>query len=368
MKVTYHVFKDFKVEQTGSSDEQILARAKNRRKIERLRYSFVAMRWHPRTRKIFLGSTNGAGDLLVEFDVDKRKFRSCGYGKSGLWHYCEHKIHKGIWLDKKEDALYFGTSTLRGIPDTIKSPGGTLARYDIKKRTFRRVANPTPGDFYQATCYDPKRKKLYMYTMPGSCFAVYDMRKKKLLRHEPVESIPHIGCIDDEGAVWGTYGIGRQAFFRYHPDKDDFEFPPDCRFPNAHEAANVMYTGAGPVDGFINGGDGYLYAASALGEIYRIDPVSKEVKYLGKPFAGKRLPGIFLADDGWLYLCGGSDKSPMLARYDRDSGQFEFLGPVTAKDGLSCYRCHEMVVIDNTAYIGETDNPTRSGYIWTCEF
>jgi streptogramin lyase len=205
-----------------------------------------------------------------------------------------------------------------------------------------------------------------MYTRPGACFAVYDMRKRKLLRHDFVGSIPHIGCIDDDGGVWGTYGIGRHGFFRYLPRTDSYEFPPDCILPDASQAADVMYSGAGPVDSFINGGDGYLYAGSALGEMIRIDPVSKTIKYLGKPVPGRRLPGMTLAEDGCIYMCGGSDNAPMLARYNRRSERFELLGEVAAKDGTTCYRCHELVVADGTAYIGETDNKNRSGYLWAC--
>ncbi len=366
MKVTYHVFKEYKLDVSGASDEEIFANKKHAKKLARLRYSFVSMRYHAKKKRLFVGCTNSGGDLLVEFNPTTRKFRSCGYGRSGIWEPTEAKIHKGIWLDEKEDALYFGTSTLSGIPLTVNSKGGKLVRYRMKDRKFTLIAAPTPGDFFQATGYDATRKKMYMYTMPGSCFAVYDLKKKKLLRHDPMESIPHIGCIDDEGGVWGTYSH-RHGFFRYLPDNDDYEFPPGCSFPDAHKAANIMYTGAGPIDSMINGGDGYLYTASALGELVRIHPVSKEIKYLGKPFAGIRLPGMYLAEDGMIYLCGGSDGAPMLARYDRGAEKFEYLGRVAADDGTVCFRCHELAVIDGVAYIGETDNRDRSGYLWACE-
>ena len=366
MRVTYHVFKDYQLDVRGGSDEEIFANKKYAKKLAQLRYSFVSMRYHAKTKRLFVGCTNSAGDLLVEFNPKTGKFRSCGYGRSGIWEPTEAKIHKGIWLDEKEDALYFGTSTLKNIPDTVDSKGGKLVRYRIKDRKFTLIAAPTPGDFFQATGYDPRRKKMYMYTMPGSCFAVYDLKKRKLVRHDPMESIPHIGCIDDEGGVWGTYSH-RHGFFRYLSDEDRYEFPPGCAFPEAHKAANIMYTGAGPIDSFINGGDGYLYTASALGELVRIDPVSKEIKYLGKPFAGIRLPGMCLADDGMIYVCGGSDGVPMLARYDRDAEKFQYLGPVSADDGTVCFRCHELAVIDGVAYVGETDNRTRSGYVWACE-
>ncbi|MGQ9661131.1 MAG: hypothetical protein ACUVWX_02195 [Kiritimatiellia bacterium] len=366
MQVSYHIFKDFRLSGHAGSDEEIFRRELRSPKVLRNRYSFVAMCWHAESGKLYLGATHGLGDLLLEFDAMNCRFRSCGYSRSGLWHKNEHKIHKGLWLNRKQDALYFGTTTLSSISLTTDSPGGSLVRFDLLRRRFSLIARPTPADYYQATCYDEPRQLLYMYTMPGSCFAVYDMQKKSLRRYVPVESIPHIGCMDDEGGVWGTFGIGRQAFFRYLPDTDRFEFLEDCRFSNAREAANVMYLGAGPVDSFINGGDGYLYVGSTLGELWRLDPHQKKLKYLGKPFAGKRLPGLYLAGDGFLYLSGGSDGAPMLGRYDRKSGQFKLLGEIRAEDGTVCYRCHELVVEGGVAYIGETDNARRSGYLWTC--
>lgn len=367
MKVTYHVYKDYQLNVTGESDEEIFRSPKYKALLRRRRFSFVSMCYDPVTNKLFVGTSNGAGDLLVEFDVASGRFRSCGYQRSGFWDRTEQKIHKGIWLDDKERALYFGTTTLRPIPETVDSRGGALVRYSIGKRRFALVATPTPGDFYQATCYDAVRKKMYMFTMPGSCFGVYDVRRKKLVRHDPMESIPHIGAIDDAGGVWGSYGVSRHYFFRYLPDENRYEFPEGCAFPEARNAANVMYMGAGPTDAIINGGDGYLYAGSALGEVVRIDWRTAKVTYLGKPFPGRRMPGLAIGADGFLYLAGGTDEASMLARYDRGAGRFELLGPIIAKDGAGCYRCHELCVVGKTAYVGETDNRRRSGYLWACE-
>jgi hypothetical protein len=367
MKVSYHVFKDYKLDRAGESDEAIWQRVRNDGRIRQRRYSFVSMRWHARTRTLYLGATHGPGDLLVAFNARTKKFRSCGYARTPFHLPTENKIHKGLWLDPKEDALYFGTTTLRPISETHDTEGGGLIRYSIATGRFTLVARPTPGDYYQATCYDPARKMMYMYTMPGSCFAAYDTRKKKLVRYTPVESIPHIGCIDDEGGAWGTCEASLQTFFRYLPDRNKFEFPEGCRLPNAREASSIMFTGAGPVDSFINGKDGFLYVGTALAEFYRLNPLTKELKFLGKPFIGRRLAGMYLAEDGMIYLCGGSDKAPLLARYDRKADRFEQLGSVAAPDGTTCYRCHELVVEDGVAYVGETDNPTRSGYLWACE-
>lgn len=352
----------------SSSDEEVMSllSGKQRAAARKRMYSFVSMCYHPARGKLFLGCTHRAGDILVEFDPQTRKFRSCGFARSGLFEPNVTKVHKGITLDEKKDALYFGTATLSPLSQTIESKGGLLVRYDIARRKFTRVANPSPGDYFQGTCFDLKRRKAYAFT-DRAAFVVYDMAKKKTLRYESMESCPHNGVIDDRGGVWGTAGAGRHAFFRYNPDRNRFEFPKNCAFPNAAAAAGIMYHGAGPVDSIINGRDGYLYAASALGEVYRIDPRCGEVKYLGKPFPGIRMPGMALSDDGRIYMCGAKDCGTLLARYSPAEDRFESLGQVKAKDGTFLCYGHELAVIDGVVYIGETDNQTRAGYIWACE-
>jgi hypothetical protein len=367
MKVRYHVYKDIKLNVAAASDEEVFQRSSTlTRKINKLRYSFVSMCWHPRRKKLYLGTTNGDGDILVAFDPKTSKFTSCNFARSGFRTEHDVKIHKGIWLDEKEDALYFGTATLSPYSAMFDSRGGSLLRYRIADRKFDRLARPTRGDYYQATAYDPQRKMMYFYTI-RNCFGAYDLRARKLVRYEAMESTPHCGIIDEAGGAWGTYCSSAQAFFRYSPGKDRFEFPKGLAFPNAYDASDIMYRGAGPVDSMINGPDGCLYAGSALAELYRIDPVAKTIEFLGKPFIGQRLPGLAFGPDGLLYMCGGSDKQATLTRCDVKTRKFETLGPVAAKDGTNCYRCHELVVIDGTIYIGETDNPVRSGYLWECK-
>jgi hypothetical protein len=369
MKVRYFVYRDVALDLAGLSDaevsELLRGRPGRRDRIRRNCYSFVSLCWHPRRRRLYVGATNGAGDILLEFAPASGRFRSCGYARSGLCSPHELKIHKGLWLDARADALCFGTATLSPMLEIMGSEGGALVRYDLRRRRFRLLARPTPGDYYQATCWDPRRGMAYMFTIRG-CFAAYDLRAGRLVRYEPMQSCPHNGCLDDDGGVWGTHSPGAQAFYRYLPDQDRFEFPRDCRFPEAPEAANVMYPGAGPVDALLNGGDGCLYAGSALGGLYRLFPRAGRLEYLGKPFPGKRLSGLALGGDGRLYMCGGSDREPMLGRYDRRAERFELLGRIQAPDGKVCFRAHDLAVVGNTVYVGETDNPRRSGYLWAC--
>jgi hypothetical protein len=367
VKVSYHVFKDFQLDTEAESDEQVLLlNKKHASKIKKLRYSFVSMCYHPVRKTLYLGCTHRSGDILIEFDPRTEKFRSCGFGRSGLYGEFDTKIHQGITLDPRADALYFGIATLTPTSRVMDSKGGALIRYDCKKRKFSRVAFPTPGDFHQGTVFDVKRRKAYIFTDRGA-FAVYDMKKRKTLRYECMHSTPHNGVLDDRGGVWGTYGAGRHGFYRYNPDRNRFEFPNNVALPNSAKAANVMYAGAGPVDSILNAGDGFIYVGSPLGELFRLEPRKGEVKYLGKPFAGTRLPGLGLGPDGWLYVCGAREYGSLLGRYSREEERFEFLGRVAHKDGTYLDYAHELVVIGNVVYIGETDNRNRSGYLWACE-
>ena len=366
MKVSYHVFKDYRVEGAGSSDEEIVAaKGRDAAKVRKLRYSFVCAAYHAGRRRLYLGATNRAGDILVEFDVDRKKFRSLGFAKSGLLGPKDAKIHKGLHLDEKADALYFGTACLSPLPELIGRPGGLLARYDLGTGKYTDLGRPLEGEFLQGTCWDVKRGLAYLFT--DRCnFAVYDLRKRKLVCRETMESIQHNSCLDDRGGVWGTYAPGRHGFFRYDGGSRRFEFP-GCAIPNAAAGANVMYPGAGPVDGMLDGGDGFLYVGTALGELYRLDPAKGALEYLGKPFPGKRLPGLALGPEGCIYVCGGYRPHSYLARYHRDEGRFEPLGVIRHEDGNWLEYVHEIVVVGNTVYAMETDNLTRSGYLWACE-
>jgi hypothetical protein len=367
VKVTYHVFRDVHLDSAAASDEEAMEKTDPRRaaQVRRDRYSFVAIRHHPGRGKLFLGTTNRAGDILVQFDLRSGRFTSCGFARSGFCSPHHAKIHKGITLDESRDRLYFGTATLSPLRSTITTPGGSLLGYDLGTRRFTRLAMPTPGHYYQATHFDLVRKLVYLCSDRG-CFGVYDLSRKRLKRFEVMESIPHNIAVDDRGGAWGTHSPGRHAFFRYDPDRDEFAMPDGCAFPDAPKAANIMYPGAGPTDCIINGGDGYLYAASALGDVCRIDPQSFEVRYLGRPFPGIRLPAMGLGPDGWIYLCGGRDGASQLARYSRRDGRFEALGHVRHPDGKYLHYAHELCVVDDVVYIGETDNPLRSGYLWAC--
>jgi len=365
LEVRYHVLTDDGTDLRGMSDESYVAKADRDPRIRKLRRWFTSLCHDPASGLIYCGQTHRDGEILHAFDPATVAFEDLGYSTEAEPN--EMKVHRGLWLDPDRRALYFGVATLSSTPDLIEAPGGKLVRYDIEARRFETVGIPLQGNYIQGTNYDAKRQLMYAFLEPSLSFAVWSIAEGRLVRVHCMGSIVHVSDLDDAGGVWGTWS-SRHKFFRYDPDADRFEFPEGCVLPTAMQAAGKMYAGAGPVDCLINGGDGFLYVASALGELYRLDPRTHGVAYLGRPLPCNRLPAIRVADDGLIYGVGGDDNATTVFRYNRDTRGFEILGPLQADDGTVCFRPHDMVILGATAYIAETDTPQRSGYLWECRW
>ena len=127
-----------------------------------------------------------------------------------------------------------------------------------------------------------------------------------------------------------------------------------------------MYPGAGPIDCMLNGGDSYLYVALETGSLVRMDPRTIEFQHLGRPSPSPRIPALIMGDDGMLYGTCGDDASVSVFRFDRDTREFDIIARL-AKDEEKCFRPHDMARVDNRIFVGETDNPGRSGYLWEVE-
>ena len=104
------------------------------------------------------------------------------------------------------------------------------------------------------------------------------------------------------------------------------------------------------------------------GEIYSLDYQSGEVTYLCKPLRGHRIPGMDVRPDGMIVGVGGNDRDCMGFAVDPSTGKSEMLGELTdTQADVSCFRTHDCCLVDDVLYVGETDTPERSCYLWKCE-
>ena len=323
-------------------------------------YAFTCLRYHPQRRLLYCGTTSFATDLLYSFDPATGRLESMNYAEFGEQY--EVKIHRGLELGD-DGMLYGATSLLHDVSERHQAPGGKVFRFDPTSGKFECLCIPAPPDYIQTITLDSRRGMIYGMTYPVFDFFAYSLDKDEVVYRRYMGSITHIGAVDDDGGYWGTWGSAHNLF-RYDPATNEVNFI-DHGLPTGCES--LMYHGAGPIDCMINGRDGYLYIGGEKGELFRLDPKTAEVVYLARPLPSNRLPGLVIGPQGLMFGVGGNDNQTAIFTYDRGSGACRVLGPVRDEQGQTCFRPHDLVWIDDRLFVGETDNPQRTCYLWECE-
>lgn len=320
-------------------------------------YSFTCLKYH--AGRIYCGTTNFAGNILHAYDVKSHSFTSLGFAAWGRDRH-EIKIHRSLALGA-DGRLYGAASALHGFNRYQDAPGSKLFAYDPAAGTYENFGIPVPHEYIQTISLDPARGLIYGFTLHLFIFFVFDLKSRRVVYQQPMGSIPHLSAIDDRGGYWGTWDENH-FLFRYDPATNAVKFF-NHGLPN--RCQSLMYTNAGPIDMALNAGNGEFFIGSELGELLLLDTETARTTYLGKPFPTPRLPGICLGPDGTLILAGGRDDSVRIAAYDRARRSFTDLGEVRdPASGAICFRPHDIICVGDTAYLGETDNPKRSSYLW----
>lgn len=321
-------------------------------------FAFTSLKYRPQDGLLYCGNTNFGNDLLRTFNLDTKEFKSLRYQDFG--EKFEIKIHRA-WELGADGKFYGATSCLHGPEKRLEGPGGKVFCYDPEKDEYKLLCIPKEHDYIQTISLDSKRGMIYGFTYPVFEFFAYSIEKDKVVYRQFMDSISHISAIDDNGGYWGTWSP-LHKLFRYEPQENKVNFF-DHGFPE--KGGNMMYRNAGPIDCMINGKDGFMYVATDLGSLYKLTPQDAAVEFLGKPFSSTRLPGLFLGDDGLLYMSGGDDDNCQIATYNRVTKRFDSLGYIS--DGEDkCFRTHDIEIVGNKIYVGETDHPNRTDYLWEC--
>ncbi len=359
VETTRHVLSDYARGERAEVDDAV----RDLRADEDFRtryYAFTCMLYHPGLRRIVCGHTNFANDLLHLFDPESGAFESLGY--AGFAEKYEIKVHRGLELGG-DGCVYAATSALHDASERLDAPGGKVFKWDPAAREFALLSIPCPPDYIQTISLDWQRRMIYGMSYPVFNFFAYSLDEDRVVYSQYMGSITHIGAIDDDGGYWGTWG-GKHSLFRYDQATNAVRF---FRHGLESRCESLMYPGAGPIDSFLNGGDGYLYLGSEKCELYRVDPRNGEVEYIAKPFVSNRLPGLAVGDDRLIYGVGGNDNNVRVFSYDRAANVVRVLGRVVdSRDGEKCFRPHDLIKVGDSLFIGETDNPRRSDCLWEC--
>ena len=322
--------------------------------------SFTAADWNAKENCLYLGLTAFDGDIFWRFWPDTGNFESLGFPR--VSNDPQHvKIHRGLTPDG-EGGYYFGTAALPDIDERLVSPGGAV--YHYRNGQYECLGIPVPHDYIQNIEVDLKRKRVYGVTYPVIQFFDYDLTNRRTTMALFTGSHFHESGLDDDGYFWGTYSGRRgHCLLRYHPDHGAPEFF-ETPIPNLDPNHIFTFPMNGPIDSFINGGDGFLYFGTTLGELYRLDPRTCHPTLLGKPSDGIRLSGLVVGPEGRLLGSYGAYNETGLFLYDRATGRFEDLGRM-ANEQAACFMIHDITWDGgNRVFAAETDNIDRSSYLW----
>jgi len=303
--------------------------------------------------KVICGMTHRGTDLLLEFDPERGTFESLGFPSVAERH--EIKLHRGL-THGKDGKLYFGTASLMRTSDCDGTPGGRLFRYDRQERNFEVLGRPMAGTYIQSICLDGERGRIYGNTWPARYFFDFDLATQQT-KSFYVENVPEgAPCLDADGRVWSMYGFGYskyQLLCRYDPDAQEMEW------------TRLMLPGGTPGEDPAVSGEtilwrgGVYFAAAGLS---RLDRRAMAIDDLGLPVLGsERIPALAIGPDGLLYGVAGTSGDYHLFRFDGDT--FNDLGQVRSSD-VAAYIPHAICFVDDRIYVGETDTPERSGYLW----
>lgn len=358
--------------------------------------SFDSVTWNPNDGKVYCGLNSMDGDLLYRFDPQTERFESMN---SQHWtDDYDVKIHRTLLLNPEDECFYFGTSMLHDKDEQHKAEGGKLVKFEPNCRRYELIDIPVPHQYIQSIAADWDRKTIYGFTYPAEALFKTDLSTKssRLLAYIGTPGIfaqPHNAAVDKAGWLWGTYAETRAwddltgavpiRLFKYHPDKDHFvwfdyglpmtsqkdQLLPDP--PKSGAVEKVLHETRHPQDfGFCDSmvydGARYIYAATVAGTLSRIDTQTDRAEKIAHVMSSGRFPALAFKD-GILYGGGGMKGFTQMMRWDVSTDRIEvYTDLVDRQMDDRPARIHEIAVDDgHCLYLGENDNHSRSGFLWT---
>lgn len=323
---------------------------------------------------VWCGIASFTGDIFWALDHSTGRFRSMNYPKVGNRY--DAKFHRSLLFDQ-EGMIWAATAIYHDVNRFHEAPGGAIVRFDPDSEKAEIVARPFPHVYIQSIQLDPKRRVFYGQTYNPEFFFSYEIATGKATNLGPIGGGIGLGqveqlSIDRNGTIWGAYAVGRAWAQAQGPTVSRlWRYNPDDRKPVflKHGLPSLDGQGFNKPDGTHTGPDGAVYMGSSDGALYRIDPDSSKVEFIGKPAAGRRLTGLVTGADGNLYGSCGNGGAASLFKCELPSGKLTNFGAIyDPAIGTQAWQVHNMCVTrDGTLYAAENDVPFRSSYLWKIE-
>jgi len=325
--------------------------------------------------RIYAGIGSFDTNLLYAFDRGTRTFENLHYRKVADRY--DAKFHCSLEMDGNGD-VYGAVAQFHDLDLQFVAKGGRVVKYDPADGSYQFLGTPVPGSYIQSLALDRRRRRLYGFTLSPEYLFELDLttgqsRVVMTVGNSFELCQPHNPVLDDDGYVWGTYGITRAflydtgedsiRLFKYDPDSGEVEF-------FRYGLPRIGHGDKGKVDRAINIGDGYLYFGGVSGSFSRLNPRTGEIKSYGKPCPNRRLAGLCAGKDGCLYGVGGDQYYVTVFRFHPGTERLETLGRIydeTIQDAPA--RIHAITMTDDgVLFCGENDNNYRSSYLWEVRF
>jgi hypothetical protein len=331
----------------------------------------VCTRYNRYDKLLYVGNTAYNNDLLYTFDPEEKVFTSLNF--QNVADRYDTKIHRSLEIDH-DGVVYGATASLHDLDAQHKAPGGKIFKYDPKSRKITVLATPVPSWYIQTIVLDPDRMILYGYTYQAPYLFRFDVLTRETTILAYTGSDGHNLSIDKEGNLWAYWRqhYGTQSaldaspqttMLKYHPDTKELQWLKNVGVPGRFENDWVY------VDFVLPGEESNIYIGTTAGTLFSFSTINCQFDYLGTPLLeDSRIGGLIIGKDGFLYIAAGRNYRCHLIRYDRSKRLFEDLGMIT--DPLTRETCCDTHFITETSpgifYVSETDNLSRSSYLWEC--
>jgi hypothetical protein len=234
-------------------------------------------------------------------------------------------LYAGTLANKKADGS-------NGDGHLIKAEIGQEGTISVKD-----LGIPIPGEGIFSLTLDSEKKILYGVSYPSGLFFKYviDTReiktfnftavtdKQKELYKEYEQGPQNYLCkslIQADGLIFGSMPVN--TIFYFDPKTESFNVLKDI--PEVWGRRTL-----GQIESWARSSDGKIYGGNAGdGQLFEIDPVTKNLRNMGKPIGMNRLRGLAFGNDGKLYGIAGSKPGySHLFSYDEKEGYVDFGNP-----------------------------------------
>lgn len=240
----------------------------------------------------------------------------------------------------KDNQLFAGTIANKNF-DNIQGDGH-LIRISVNKKgiiTVEDLGVPVKGEGIFSLSCNAEGTMLYGISFPSGKFFSYTIENRqtkvyddivptekslKILEAEyalsPEDYLGKSLICDEKGFIYGSLPINK--LFYFDPQKETFEIF-DSELPEVWGRRTL-----GRIEAWAKAKDGTLYGGnSGDGQLFAFDPVSRELKNLGKPIMMNRLKGLTFGKNGKLYgIAGALPGYAHLFSYDAEKGGYQDLG------------------------------------------